>query len=102
MLVAIEPQLRQHLNHIFTIARDNDEGAVTNALHHMLWLHCGNGDTTNNRVHVATGPQSFALQAVFDNRQCWVREDLAIRKNPEERDPVTREPLLKEAWQLGL
>ena len=102
MISTIEPQLREHLNHILAVTRDHNEGALPDALHHVFRLHGGNRDAANDCVHVATRPESLPLQAIFNDRERGVGENLAIRKNAEERNSVTREPLLEKARQRWL
>ena len=68
----------------------------------MLWLHRGNRDAANDRVHVATWPERFTLQAVLNDCQRWVRKNLSIRQHTEQRNAMAGEPLLKEARQLWL
>ena len=93
----VEPQLRERLDHILTVTRNNNEGALSDALHHVLWLHRRNGDATDDCVHVATWPERLTLQAIFNDCQRRVRKNLAIRKHTKERNPVALKSLLKEA-----
>ena len=68
----------------------------------MVGLHRRNRDATDDRVHVSPWPNRFSLQPIFNDRERWVREDLAIREHAEERDLVAGKAAFKESRQLRL
>ena len=102
MRLAAQPELRKNLEHVFTVAWHYDERVRANALHHMLRLHRGHRDAPDDCIHVAPRPDRLPLQAVLNDRERWVGEDLSVRKYAEEWNLVACQPLLKEARELWL
>ena len=102
MRLAAQPELRKRFKNVFAVAWHHDERVRTNALHHMLRLHRGHRDAPDDCIHVAPWPNRLPLQAILNDRERWVGEDLPIRKYAEEWNLVARQSLLQEARELWL
>ena len=102
MRLAAQPELRKRFKNVLAVAWHHDERVRANALHHMLRLHRGHRDAPDDCVHVAPWPNRLPLQAIFNDCERWVGEDLSVRKDPEEWNLVARQSLLQEARKLWL